>query len=236
MDGIGEGGAGGGDEVMEKKSTHVYWQKNPVSREEREARRGHRGAVLWFTGLSASGKSTLAFEVEKRLFVEGYFSYVLDGDNMRHGLNRDLSFSPEDRQENIRRISEVAKLFAEAGAIVLTAFISPYRRDRDRARSLLTREGDFVEIFVSCPLEVCEARDPKGLYKRARAGEIRDFTGIGAPYELPPAPELVVETDRHGVEACVEEVMGYLRRHGHIRSPGRVRAVSGALGRGAASP
>jgi adenylylsulfate kinase len=187
-----------------------------VTREEREARRGHQGAILWFTGLSASGKSTLAFEVEKRLFEEGYFSYVLDGDNVRHGLNRDLGFSPDDRQENIRRIGEVAKLFAEAGAIVLTAFISPYRRDRDRVRELVTRRRDFVEVFVSCPLEVCEARDPKGLYARARAGEISDFTGIDAPYEPPEAPELVVETNVYDVEECVGQVLEHLREAGYV--------------------
>lgn len=213
----------------QKKATNVYWQKNPVSREEREERRGHRGAILWFTGLSASGKSTLAFEVENRLFAEGYFSYVLDGDNMRHGLNSDLGFSPEERQENIRRIGQVAKLFAESGAIVLTAFISPYRRDRDRVRELVTREEDFVEIFVSCPLEVCESRDPKGLYRKARAGEIADFTGISAPYEPPVAPELVIETDRHDVEACVQQVLAYLRANDYIRAR-PLRAVSGAAG------
>ncbi|MFQ5678707.1 MAG: adenylyl-sulfate kinase [Gemmatimonadota bacterium] len=218
----------------DRKSTNVYWQKNPVSRAEREHRRGHRGAVLWFTGLSASGKSTLAFEVEKRLFEAGYFSYVLDGDNVRHGLNSDLGFSPDDRQENIRRIGEVAKLFAEAGAIVLTAFISPYRRDRDGIRSLMERDGDFVEIFVSCPLEVCEARDPKGLYRKARAGEIRQFTGISAPYERPAVPELLLETDRSSVDECATRVMDYLREHGYIRAP-RLRAVSGAA-RGPSSP
>lgn len=213
----------------ERKSSNVHWQRNPVSREEREDRRGHRGAVLWFTGLSASGKSTLAFEVEKRLFEEGYFSYVLDGDNVRHGLNSDLGFSPDDRQENIRRIGEVAKLFAEAGAIVLTAFISPYRRDRDRMRSLLERKGDFVEIFVSCPLEVCETRDPKGLYKKARAGQISDFTGIGAPYEPPATPELILKTDQHAVEECALQLMNYLRDHGYIRRPRSLRAVSGTF-------
>lgn len=209
----------------EKKSTNVTWQKNPVSREEREERRGHRGAILWFTGLSASGKSTLAFEVEKRLFEEGYFSYVLDGDNVRHGLNADLEFTPDDRQENIRRIGEVAKLFAESGAIVLTAFISPYRRDRQRVRELVTREGDFVEVFVSCPLEVCESRDPKGLYRKARAGEIEDFTGISAPYETPTSAELVIDTDRNDVEACVRAVLAFLRENGYVRP--RMRAVSG---------
>lgn len=207
-----------------RKATNVYWQKNPVSRQEREQRRGHRGAILWFTGLSASGKSTLAFEVEKRLFEQGYFSYVLDGDNVRHGLNADLGFAPEERRENIRRIGEVAKLFAEAGAIVLTAFISPYREDRERIRRRVARAGDFVEVFVSCPLEVCEARDPKGLYRRARAGEITDFTGISAPYNPPTQPELLLETDRNDVETCVQQVMGFLGENGYIRP--RMRAVS----------
>lgn len=198
------------------RSENVVWQDTLVDREERERRRGHRGAVLWFTGLSAAGKSTLARQVERRLFLEGYFTYVLDGDNVRHGLNGDLGFTAEDRAENIRRVGEVSKLFAEAGAIVLTAFISPYRQDRRRIRSLMSREGDFLEIFVSCPLEECERRDPKGLYRRARAGEIRNFTGIDDPYEEPEAPELVLETDRHDVEACVERVISFLRAHGYI--------------------
>ena len=182
--------------------------------------------MLWFTGLSASGKSTLAMQLEQRLFDEGYFTYVLDGDNIRHGLCTDLGFSPEDRTENIRRIGEVAKLFAESGAIVATAFISPYRADRDRVRGLMTRDGDFVEIFVSCPLEVCERRDPKGLYRRARAGEIRDFTGIDAPYEPPEAPELVVETQDREIADCLDEIVGYLRRHGYVGAAPTARASS----------
>lgn len=216
----------GGAAQPRQKSDNVVWQKKAISRDERERRRGHRGAVLWFTGLSASGKSTLAMEVEKRLFAEGYFTFVLDGDNIRHGLNGDLGFSPEDRQENIRRVGEVAKLFAEAGAIVLTAFISPYRNDRRRIRDLMSRDGDFVEVFVSCPLEVCEARDPKGLYRRARAGEISDFTGIDAPYEEPEEPEIVVETDRMDAEACVRRILGFLRERGYIGEP-RLRATGG---------
>ena len=210
-----------------RRSKNVTWHDSAVTREAREERRGHRGAVLWFTGLSASGKSTLAVEVERALFREGYFSYVLDGDNVRHGLNGDLGFSPEDRTENIRRIGEVAKLFAESGALVLTAFISPYREDRDRIRELMSRSNDFVEVFVSCPVEVCEGRDPKGLYKKARAGEIPNFTGIDAPYEEPESPELVVETNLFDVEACVAQVMGFLRDHDYISSEPRLRAVSG---------
>jgi len=205
----------------------VTWHDSAVTREAREERRGHRGAVLWFTGLSASGKSTLAVEVEKALFREGYFSYVLDGDNVRHGLNGDLGFSPEDRTENIRRIGEVSKLFAEAGALVLTAFISPYREDRDRIRHLMSRSNDFLEVFVSCPVEVCEARDPKGLYKKARSGEISNFTGIDAPYEAPESPDLVIETDRFDVETCVEQVIQFLRQQDYISSEPRLRAVSG---------
>ena len=208
----------------DRADKNVFWQRGSVSREDREARRGHRGCVLWFTGLSASGKSTLAQWVEQRLFEEGYFTYVLDGDNMRHGLSGDLGFSPDDRTENIRRVGEVAKLFAEAGAIVATAFISPYRRDRDRVRQLMTRDGDFIEIFVSCPLEVCEKRDPKGLYHRARAGEIRDFTGIDAPYEPPESPELVVETQDREVAECVDQILEHLRRNGYIRAAPAARA------------
>lgn len=216
-----------GEGMGQTKSDNVVWQQNQVGRDERERRRGHRGSVLWFTGLSASGKSTIAIQVEKRLFEEGYFSYILDGDNIRHGLNGDLGFKPDDRAENIRRVGEVAKLFAESGAIVLTAFISPYRQDRDRIRETMTRDGDFVEVFVSCPLEVCEARDPKGLYARARQGEIRDFTGIDAPYEEPSAAEVVVETNLYDIDACVDQIFDHLRENGYISREDRLRAVSG---------
>jgi adenylylsulfate kinase len=205
--------------VGDTKSKNITWVQSHIDREAREARRGHKGVVLWFTGLSGSGKSTLALAVERYLFERGHFTYVLDGDNVRHGLNRDLGFSPEDRTENIRRIGEVAKLFCEAGAIVATAFISPYRADRDTVRQQMSRDGDFHEVFVSCPLEICEQRDPKGLYKKARAGEIPNFTGIGAPYEAPEAPELVLETDRYDVEACVRQVVEHLEASGHISVP-----------------
>ena len=215
------------NESAQSRSENVTWHDSAVTREAREERRGHRGAVLWFTGLSASGKSTLAVEVEKALFRGGYFSYVLDGDNVRHGLNGDLGFTAVDRTENIRRIGEVAKLFATSGALCLTAFISPYRADRDRVRELMSRSRDFVEIHVSCPVEVCEERDPKGLYKKARAGEIPNFTGIDAPYEAPEGPEVVVETNVYDVEACVEQVLDYLKNHGYISSESRLRAVSG---------
>ena len=217
----------GKHESAQPRSENVTWHDSSVTREAREERRGHRGAVLWFTGLSASGKSTLASEVEKALFKRGYFSYVLDGDNVRHGLNGDLGFTAADRTENIRRIGEVAKLFAESGALVLTAFISPYREDREHVREIMARDRDFMEVFVSCPVEVCEARDPKGLYKKARAGEIPNFTGIDAPYEEPEAPEVVLETDVHDVEACVKQVLTYLRQHGYISDGPRLHAVSG---------
>jgi adenylylsulfate kinase len=201
---------------MTHKSTNVHWHEGHVSREEREGRLGHRGAILWFTGLSGSGKSTLANALDHRLHDLGLNSYVLDGDNVRHGLNGDLGFSPEDRAENIRRIGEVAKLFADSGTFALTAFISPYRADRDRIRETAARTDDFVEIFVYAPLDVCEERDPKGLYKKARAGEIPEFTGISAPYEEPAAADLTVDTAVHSVDECVEQVLRYLVANGYI--------------------
>lgn len=195
---------------------NVFWQKVLVDRDEREAARGHRGAILWFTGLSASGKSTLATRLDKRLHDQGYFSFILDGDNLRHGLCKDLGFSPEDRNENIRRVGEVAKLFADAGALISTAFISPYREIRDRVRERATRDDDMVEIFVKCPVDVCAERDPKGLYEKARKGEIENFTGISAPYEEPEDPDVVVETHEHEPEECVDQIMDYLRAEGYI--------------------
>ena len=174
-------------------------------------------AVIWFTGLSASGKSTLAVAMEEALYEHGCHAYVLDGDNVRHGLNRNLGFSPEDRTENIRRIAEVAKLFRDAGVISLTAFISPYRSDRESARKLAEAEHDaFIEVFVDCPLDVCEQRDPKGMYKKARAGVISDFTGISAPYEPPEKPEVHLYTDQLTVGECVHAIMDYLMRHNYI--------------------
>jgi adenylylsulfate kinase len=201
---------------MIQKSTNVHWHEGHVSRDERESRNGHRGAILWFTGLSGSGKSTLANAVDHRLLELGLSSYVLDGDNVRHGLNGDLGFSPEDRTENIRRIGEVAKLFSDAGTFALTAFISPYREDRDRIRATADRTDDFVEIFVYCPLDVCEERDPKGLYKKARAGEIPEFTGISAPYEEPEAAELVIDTAENSLDECVDMVLKHLVGRGYI--------------------
>lgn len=195
--------------MTEQKATNITWHEANVVQADRETLLNQKGCVIWFTGLSGSGKSTLALEVESRLHQRGHLTYVLDGDNIRHGLNKNLGFSPEDREENIRRIGEVAKLFADAGVIGLTAFISPYRADRDNARDLLD-EGRFVEIFVDCPLEVCEARDTKGLYEKARAGEIKEFTGISAPYEVPPHPELTVNTSAQNLEECAEGVIALL--------------------------
>jgi adenylylsulfate kinase len=191
-------------------STNIVWHHATVTRERREKLNAHRSAILWFTGLSGSGKSTLAHAVEERLHQMGCRTFVFDGDNVRHGLCSDLGFSVEDRSENIRRIGEMTKLFLEAGVISLTAFISPLRRDRDRVRSLVPH-GDFLEIYCEASLEVCEARDVKGLYKKARAGEIKDFTGISSPYEVPRDPELRVETGRRTLDECVEAVVSLLR-------------------------
>lgn len=199
------------------KTENLTWHTGEVSRDDRARILGHRGATLWFTGLSGSGKSTLAHRVERMLLERGVFAYVLDGDNVRHGLNRDLGFAPAERKENIRRLGEVAKLFTDAGAIVITAFISPYRADRAFVRSLM-REGDFVEVHVAAALEVCEARDPKGLYARARRGEIPEFTGISAPYEPPERPEIVVDTGAVELDACARSVVGYLESRGYFRT------------------
>ncbi|GIW39688.1 MAG: adenylyl-sulfate kinase [Candidatus Binatia bacterium] len=201
--------------MADPKSRDIVWHSSTVTREERERRSGHRGCTIWLTGLPASGKSTLANLLEKTLWERGARAYVLDGDNIRHGLNRDLGFSPEDRQENIRRIGEVAKLFTDAGVIVITAFISPYRSDRDNVRRIM-REGDFIEVFVDAPLEVCEARDPKGHYKKARAGSLPDFTGVSAPYEAPENPELRLRTDRLSPEECVSRIVAFLEERGYF--------------------
>jgi bifunctional enzyme CysN/CysC len=193
------------------KSKNIFWTEGKITPRERAARAGHRGAVVWFTGLSGAGKSTIAQALERELFNRGMHACVLDGDNIRHGLNANLGFSPEDRVENIRRVSEVAKLMADSGAIVITAFISPYRLDRRRAREIaLEGKAEFVEVFVNAPLEVCEARDPKNLYKKARAGQIREFTGIDAPYEAPDDPEIVVHTDRQSIDESVATVLEQL--------------------------
>lgn len=184
----------------------VYWHAGNINRQDRQNRNKHKSFVLWFTGLSGSGKSTLANAVEKKLFEAGHNVIVLDGDNIRHGLCSDLGFTEQDRNENMRRIGEVAKLFVEAGTIVLAAFVSPYREDRERARSRLPH-GDFYEVYCECDLDVCEGRDPKGLYARARKGEIENFTGISAPYEEPIKPDMVVNTNKLSVEEEVEMIM-----------------------------
>ncbi|QEY32860.1 adenylyl-sulfate kinase [Synechococcus sp. RSCCF101] len=195
------------------KATNVVWHQHAVNREDRARQRGHRSAILWFTGLSGSGKSTLANAVNAELFQHGLAAYVLDGDNIRHGLCKDLGFSDADREENIRRIGEVARLFLDAGVIVLTAFVSPFRSDRDRARSLVA-DGDFVEIHCAASLSVCEERDPKGLYAKARAGAIKDFTGISSPYEEPESPELRLNTGEQDLASCVASVLDHLRAKG----------------------
>lgn len=201
--------------MAEQKATNVTWHEHRVSSADREALKGQKGCVLWFTGLSASGKSTIANTVDHKLHALGKHTYLLDGDNIRMGLNKNLGFSAEDRAENIRRIGEVAKLFADAGIITLTAFISPYRVDRDNVRKLLP-EGDFVEVFVNASLETCEGRDPKGLYKKARAGEIKGFTGIDDPYEAPEKPELVLDSNAKGIDALADEVIAYLQSRGLV--------------------
>ncbi len=201
--------------MAEQKATNITWQEAEITREARETLLKQKGVVLWFTGLSGSGKSTLAIAVEKALYEKEHLTIVLDGDNIRHGLNKNLGFSPEDREENIRRIGEVAKLFTDAGVIVMTAFISPYIKDRDQAR-LLLETGRFIEIYCKCSLAVCEERDPKGLYKKARAGQIKEFTGIDAPYEAPGKPELIVETDQETIEKSTERVLDYLVKQGII--------------------
>ncbi len=198
-----------------RKSSNVVWHEGTVDRAMRERLNGHKGAILWFTGLSGSGKSTLAHAVEERLHAMGVRTYVLDGDNIRHGLCGDLGFSDADRVENIRRIGEVAKLFVEAGTVALTAFISPFRVDRDRVRALVA-DGDFFEVFCDCDLAVCEERDVKGLYKKARAGEIPEFTGISSPYEAPENPEIRVDTARQDLADSVETVLAVLRDKGVV--------------------
>lgn len=188
---------------------NIVWHETTISKEERQEKNKHRSVILWFTGLSGSGKSTLANAVEKNLFQRGIHTYVLDGDNVRHGLNKDLGFTEADRKENIRRIGEISKLFLDAGVITLTAFISPFQEDRATVRALV-KKGEFIEIFVKASLETCEKRDPKGLYEKARKGIIPNFTGISSPYEEPVQPELIVDTDHLTLEESVAKVIGYL--------------------------
>jgi adenylylsulfate kinase len=199
--------------MAEQKATNIVWHAGAVTRADREKLNGHKGCTVWLTGLSGSGKSTIAVDLEKRLAERGVRAYILDGDNVRHGLNKNLGFSPADRTENIRRIGEVAKLFTDAGIVTITAFISPYRADRDQVRAIMS-DGDFVEVHVDCPVETCEERDVKGLYKKARAGEIPEFTGISAPYEAPEKPELVIRTKDQTVEESSRQVLAFLERRG----------------------
>ncbi|MFN7250447.1 MAG: adenylyl-sulfate kinase [Anaerobacillus sp.] len=194
-------------------SENIVWHETTITQSQRQGQKGHQSFILWFTGLSGSGKSTLANAVEKELFLRNVHSYVLDGDNIRHGLNKGLGFSEADRKENIRRIGEVSKLFIDAGVITLTAFISPFREDRELVRSLV-KEGEFIEIFVDASLETCENRDPKGLYNKARAGIIPNFTGISSPYEQPDNPELIIKTDQLTIEESVKKVVTYLETQG----------------------
>ncbi|ABR49624.1 Adenylyl-sulfate kinase [Alkaliphilus metalliredigens QYMF] len=195
-------------------NNNIVWHDTNIKREDREALLKQKGAVLWFTGLSGSGKSTVANAVEKKLYEASRATYLLDGDNIRHGLNKGLGFDTKDRIENIRRIAEVSKLFVDAGIITLTAFISPFIKERNDVRGLL---GDrFIEIFVDCSLEACEGRDPKGLYQKARAGEIKNFTGIDSPYEKPVSPEIIVQTDIKSVDECANQILQYLNTNGFI--------------------
>ncbi|MCU7841487.1 MAG: adenylyl-sulfate kinase [Candidatus Thiodiazotropha sp. (ex Lucinoma annulata)] len=194
---------------------NIVWHHATVTRDRREKMNMHRAKLLWFTGLSGSGKSTLAHALEERLHQRGCRTYVFDGDNVRHGLCRDLGFSIDDRTENIRRIGEMSKLFVDAGIIALTAFISPIREDRDRARSLFAH-GDFIEVYVKASIEACESRDVKGLYKKARAGEIPNFTGISSPYEAPEKPEITIDTERSTVEECIDFLLESLENLGVI--------------------
>lgn len=200
---------------MENTKSEVYWQSTKVNLPDRRALNNHKSCVLWFTGLSASGKSTLANNLDLKLFQKGIRSYVLDGDNIRHGLNKDLGFSPEDRKENIRRIGEVTKLFVDAGLFAITAFISPYLEDRNLVRSMFPKE-EFIEVYVKCSLAECERRDPKGLYKKARNLEIKNFTGISAPYEVSPSPEITIETDLHSIEDSTDILLHYLDTNNYI--------------------
>ncbi|MDJ0789488.1 MAG: adenylyl-sulfate kinase [Myxococcota bacterium] len=201
--------------MADSKSTNITWHAGHIGRAERQQLLNQKGVCLWLTGLSGSGKSTVAVAAEAELVKRGKLAYVLDGDNVRHGLNKNLGFSPEDRTENIRRIGEVAKLFTDAGVIVLTSFISPYRADRDAVREIFDA-GDFVEAYVKADVATCEERDPKGLYKKARAGEIPEFTGISAPYEEPEKPELVIDTAQLSVEDSVGALIAHLEGNGYL--------------------
>lgn len=215
--------------MAEQKATNVTWQDGEVTREDRYEILRQKGATIWFTGLSGSGKSTIAVALEHALFGRGKLSYRLDGDNVRLGINKNLGFSEEDRTENIRRIGEISKLFGDAGTIALSSFISPYRVDRDEVRELHDAAGlKFVEVFVDCSLEIAEMRDPKGLYKKARAGEIKNFTGIDDPYEAPVSPEIHLDTGRMTLEEEVSQILEYLEDHDIIRQEFLTRATDAA--------
>ncbi|WP_407074358.1 adenylyl-sulfate kinase [Paenibacillus lacisoli] len=196
-----------------QRERNLTWHASKVDRKEREERNGHGSCVIWFTGLSGSGKSTLAFALERELFDRGIFSYVLDGDNVRHGLNGDLGFSEADRKENLRRIAEMSRLFTDAGMIVLSAFISPHAQDREMVRNIVGPE-QFAEVYVKCSLEECEKRDPKGLYVKARKGEIPEFTGISAPYDIPVEPEMVIDTEHTSLQESVDQLIQFLIQKG----------------------
>ncbi len=211
------------------QSSNITLQPSQVAARDRAQLLGQRGVVIWLTGLSGSGKSTIGYALERRLNGARHLTYVLDGDNVRHGLCSDLGFSPQDRTENIRRIGEVAALFADAGLIIITSFISPYRSDRDLARQRVPA-GKFIEVFLDVPVEVCERRDPKGLYKKARAGEILEFTGVSAPYERPSAPELALDTESLDLDACIETIVAHLEASGFFDVSDAALADAGAAG------
>ncbi|MBI5974131.1 adenylyl-sulfate kinase [Staphylococcus canis] len=196
-------------------NNHITWHDSVVTKAERQDRHQHKSAIIWFTGLSGSGKSTVSVALEKALFDKGIHTYRLDGDNVRHGLNQNLGFSPEDRKENIRRIGEVSKLMVDAGVLTITAFISPYATDRDGVRNIVD-DGEFIEVYTKCSLEACESRDPKGLYQKARSGEIPEFTGVSAPYEAPSSPEIIIDTERDSIDASVAHIIDYLEQHQYI--------------------
>ena len=203
--------------MNKQKATNVVWHEHRVSKEDREKLLNQKGVIIWTTGLSGSGKSTIANEIAYKLHILGKLTYVLDGDNIRHGLNKNLGFSPEERNENIRRISEVAKLFSDSGVIAITAFISPYKQYRNFCRELV-EPGKFIEVYCRASLDTCEKRDPKGMYKKAREGIIKDFTGIDAPYEEPENPEVIVDTDKETVEESVDKVISILKKFNIIDS------------------
>ncbi|WP_458460825.1 adenylyl-sulfate kinase [Paenibacillus sp.] len=203
---------------MSKEERNITWQSSSINRQDREKHNAHRSRAIWFTGLSGAGKSSLAFALEQYLYDQGVRCYVLDGDNVRHGLNRDLGFTAEDRQENLRRIGEVSKLMVDAGLFVLSAFISPHEQDREMVRQLFEPD-DFIEVYVRCSIEECERRDPKGLYKKARNGDIPHFTGISAPYDIPKDPSFIIDTEQWSIEEAVQEIVQHLEQIGALQLP-----------------